>query len=135
MEETENIMENLMNRLVASPDLLDLARSFKFVCDRHNVPLKAAALQFGAIRAVLSGRSIQWTHCIQWVDCIHGTPVSRGCTVFGGCSVFSGRTVSSGGTIFLARCHHSLLGATTPCQAPATIVDQIAGDQGCTGYA
>lgn len=29
------------------PEVLELARKIKAVCDRHNVPLKAAALQFG----------------------------------------------------------------------------------------
>ena len=40
-------------------DMLDLARSIKVVCDRHDVPLKAAALQFGlahpAVAATIPG--------------------------------------------------------------------------------
>jgi D-threo-aldose 1-dehydrogenase len=35
------------NYQVAPPKLLDKARKIKAVCDRHGVPLKAAALQFG----------------------------------------------------------------------------------------
>lgn len=33
--------------MAAPPDILEQARSIKAVCDRHEVPLKAAALQFG----------------------------------------------------------------------------------------
>ena len=39
--------------------MLDLARKIKAVCDRHDVPLKAAALQFGlahpAVAATIPG--------------------------------------------------------------------------------
>ena len=35
------------NYMAAPPDILAQARSIKTVCDRHDVPLKAAALQFG----------------------------------------------------------------------------------------
>lgn len=41
------------------PEVLDLARNIKSVCDRHGVPLKAAALQFGlahpAVAATIPG--------------------------------------------------------------------------------
>ena len=41
------------------PEVLDLARKIKAVCDRHDVPLKAAALQFGlahpAVAATIPG--------------------------------------------------------------------------------
>jgi D-threo-aldose 1-dehydrogenase len=43
----------------ASAEVLDKARQIKAVCDRHNVPLKAAALQFGlahpAVAATIPG--------------------------------------------------------------------------------
>jgi D-threo-aldose 1-dehydrogenase len=43
----------------ATPDVLDRARKLKAVCDRHSVPLKAAALQFGlahpAVAATIPG--------------------------------------------------------------------------------
>ena len=43
----------------APPEVLQLARSIKAVCDRHGVPLKAAALQFGlahpAVAATIPG--------------------------------------------------------------------------------
>ena len=35
------------NYMAAPPDILEQARRMKAVCDRHDVPLKAAALQFG----------------------------------------------------------------------------------------
>ena len=41
------------------PEILEKARRLKAICDRHGVPLKAAALQFGlghpAVAATLSG--------------------------------------------------------------------------------
>ena len=41
------------------PEVLELARKIKAVCDRHDVPLKAAALQFGlahpAVAATIPG--------------------------------------------------------------------------------
>ena len=43
----------------ATPEVLDRARKIKSVCDRHSVPLKAAALQFGlahpAVAATIPG--------------------------------------------------------------------------------
>lgn len=45
--------------LVAPPEIVEKARSIKAVCDRHDVPLKAAALQFGlshpAVAATIPG--------------------------------------------------------------------------------
>jgi D-threo-aldose 1-dehydrogenase len=45
--------------LETPPDVLDRARQIKAVCDRHGVPLKAAALQFGlahpAVAATIPG--------------------------------------------------------------------------------
>ena len=45
--------------LKTPPDVLDRARQIKAVCDRHGVPLKAAALQFGlahpAVAATIPG--------------------------------------------------------------------------------
>jgi len=38
----------------ASPDVLERARKLKAVCDRHDVPLKAAALQFGLAHPVVA---------------------------------------------------------------------------------
>ena len=48
----------------APPDVLDVARKIKAVCDRYDVPLKAAALQFGlahpAVAATIPGaRSVE----------------------------------------------------------------------------
>ena len=39
---------------VAPPEIIGRARKIKAVCDRHNVPLKAAALQFGLLHPVVA---------------------------------------------------------------------------------
>ena len=56
--------DTTFNYLPAPRDVLEKARSIKDVCDRHSVPLKAAALQFGlahpAVAATVPGaRSIE----------------------------------------------------------------------------
>ena len=56
--------DTTFNYLPAPREVLDKARCIKEVCDRHGVPLKAAALQFGlahpAVAATIPGaRSIQ----------------------------------------------------------------------------
>ena len=56
--------DTTFNYLPAPRDVLEKARSIKDVCDRHGVPLKAAALQFGlahpAVAATIPGaRSIE----------------------------------------------------------------------------
>ena len=56
--------DTTFNYLPAPRDVLEKARSIKDVCDRHGVPLKAAALQFGlahpAVAATVPGaRSIE----------------------------------------------------------------------------
>ncbi|MCH8207144.1 MAG: aldo/keto reductase [Chloroflexi bacterium] len=52
------------NYSTAPPEILERARAIKSVCDRHDVPLKAAALQFGlahpAVAATIPGpRSLE----------------------------------------------------------------------------
>ena len=52
------------NYKIAPPEILGRARAIKSVCDRHGVPLKAAALQFGlahpAVAATIPGpRSLE----------------------------------------------------------------------------
>ena len=51
--------ETTYNYLKATPEILDQARRIKAVCDRHGVPLKAAALQFclahPAVAAIIPG--------------------------------------------------------------------------------
>ena len=51
--------ETTYNYLKVTPEILDQARRIKAVCDRHGVPLKAAALQFclahPAVAAIIPG--------------------------------------------------------------------------------